>query len=361
MAGVKPELLWRTTEEMQNTMAKEKEVKKDGQSQGQLLVSAISAAVEKGFGTSLKPFIDAQEKTNQAVAETLKNISASQEELVKGLHELALGNVEAAIDGDTKTIDAAWPKKGGGNPSDPSDATMQSHAGDATMASARRKSDATSSTDATDATDPTDASEVNADATSADSVDPTNYSDPNQSSDDGSDKSNPGDLNEDATANARAQSKGGSNQMKPGGASHDPGIAAAARRKKTTSVADISAAAKAIRTLQAERNTLLEERSQLMGENKKLRNRVGAIEASLERYAERVERKSITPEISALMEKSGYDVRELMSSKQRLSVTDVDTMLANSGVGLEPSMRAAFKNQLLQLGLMETGEVKRFQ
>ena len=126
-------------------------------------------------------------------------------------------------------------------------------------------------------------------------------------------------------------------------------------------MASIAAAAKAIRTLQAERRQLLANNEGLVTENKKLRNRVGAIEASLERYADRVERKSITPEISALMEKSGYDVRELMSSKQKLSVSDVDGMLANSGVGLEPSMRAAFKNQLLQLGLMETGEVKRFQ
>lgn len=81
----------------------------------------------------------------------------------------------------------------------------------------------------------------------------------------------------------------------------------------------------------------------------------------MERYAERVERKSITPEISALLEKGGWDVRELMASKQRLSVNDVDIMLSQSGVTLEPAMRAAFKNQLLQAGLMDQGQVNRYQ
>jgi regulator of replication initiation timing len=333
-------------------MAKDTKEKEAGQSKGELLSNAISAAVEKSFNAGLKPFIDAQEKTNQSFSEALKSISAAQEELAQGLHELALGNVEAALDEDApktkkKDINAAWPKKGGG------DATMQSDASDPSMAA---KSNASDASDATDASDPS----MNADASATGDLDPTNYSDPNQSSDAGSDKSEPGDLNEDATSNARSQSKGGSNQMKPGGASHDPGIAAGSDRKRTH-VAEISAAAKAIRTLQAEKKTLYAEREQLVIENKKLRNRVGAIEASLDRYAERVERKSITPEISALMEKSGYDVRELMSSKQRLSVSDVDTMLASGGISLEPSMRAAFKNQLLQLGLMETGEVKRFQ
>lgn len=329
-------------------MAKETK-EKDGQSQGQLLVNAISAAVEKSFSSGLKPFIDAQEKTNQGFTEALKGISASQEELIKGLHELALGNVEAAME-DKTTIQANWPKKGASD-----GGAMQSDATDATMSSARHHD----ATDATDASDPSDAT-VNADASATGDLDPTNYSDPNQSSDAGSDKSEPGDLNDDATSHARSQSKGGSSEMKPGGASHDPGIAASADRRGV-SVASISAAAKAIRTLQAQNKSLYAEREQLVTENKKLRNRVGAIEASLERYAERVERKSITPEISALMEKSGYDVRELMSSRQKLSVSDVDAMLANSGVGLEPSMRAAFKNQLLQIGLMETGEVKRFQ
>lgn len=118
-------------------------------------------------------------------------------------------------------------------------------------------------------------------------------------------------------------------------------------------MASISAAAKVIRSLKAENEGLKEQ-------NRRDRNRIAAIEASLERYAERVERRSVTPEIQSLLEKSGYDVREMLSSKQRMTVNDVDAMFASSGVPLEPQMRAAFKNQLLQMGLMETGEVRRF-
>jgi regulator of replication initiation timing len=320
---------------------KEKDQKKvTGQSSGQAVVSAISAAVEKGFASGLKPYFDAQEKTNKALLEAVGNISASQEELIKGLHELALGNLEAAGEADVEEVQA-----------DATDATMAAKKGrDSTDPTGDpTEDDSTGNGDATDATD--DDATVQADATASD-VDPTNFSDPDQDSGAGSDKSDPGNMNEDATARAKSNARQGSTEMTPGGASKSPGIAASARRG--TSVAQISAAAKVIRSMQA-------ERAQLLSENKKLRNRVTAMEASIERYAERVERKSVTPEIQALLEKSGYDVREMMSSRQKLAVSEVDTLLANSGVGLEPSMRAAFKNQLLQLGLMDSGEVRRYQ
>ena len=113
------------------------------------------------------------------------------------------------------------------------------------------------------------------------------------------------------------------------------------------------AAAKVIRTLTVQNK----DRKDV---NNRLKNRVTALEASVERYADRVERRSVTPEIMSLLEKSGHDVRELMASKQRLSVVEVDDMLSKSGVMLEPAMRAALKNQLLQAGLMENGEVRRW-
>jgi uncharacterized coiled-coil protein SlyX len=119
-------------------------------------------------------------------------------------------------------------------------------------------------------------------------------------------------------------------------------------------VGNIAAAGKVIRTLNAQ---LAEQRE----DNRRLKNRVKAMEASVERFAERVERKSITPEISALLEKNGYDVRELMASKTRLTVAEVDNILANAGVNLDPTTRMAFKNQLLQGGYMEQGQVTRYQ
>ncbi len=306
-------------------MAKEKDSKKDSQSQGAILAAAISAAVDKGFKSAIEPFITASETSSKAVLETLHNISESQEALVKGLHELALANIDAATDGEVPTEDAP-------------DADSVEAGTDPTMAMARQ--DATDDQTQEDATSQgDDASEVDAEG------DPTNYSSSEQGDD-----ATPGDLNKDASSNAKSNARSGSTNLKPGGAAISKGIAAA---RRSTGVAQISAAAKVIRTINAEKQALVLE-------NSRLRNRIGAVEASLERYADRVERKSVTPEIHALLEKSGYDTRELLASRTKLSVTDVDSMLLNSGANLEPQMRAAFKNQLLQAGLMETGEVRRW-
>lgn len=317
--------------------ATEKPEKKE--SQGKLLVDGIAAAVEKSMTTAFSKVQKEQGDVNKKILSTLESISASQTELVSGLHELALGKLEAAVEEPEEQEEEVELDAAG-------DATVA----DATMASARRKkADATDSTDATqaDATadDASDATDAQAAAVEADATDPTNFT----SSDQG-ENSTPGDLNPKMPARAHSNARQGSTQLTPGGGKSNPGIAASARRG---TVAQISAAAKMIGSLRAENANLREQ-------NSRQQNRISAIEASLERYADRVERRSVTPEISALLEKSGYDVRELMSTKQRLSVHDVDQMFASSGVPLEPQMRAAFKNQLLQLGLMETGEVRRF-
>jgi hypothetical protein len=317
------------------SMAKEKEKKSNGQSSGQVLVSAISAAVEKGISTGLKSFIVAQEETNKKVTAALETISASQEELVKGLHELALGNVDAATDDDEDAIAAA---------------AVEADATDATMSADKGKDSTDDSTDPTQ--DATDDATMDASAAGADELDPTNFDSTSQ--DDTGSGSNPGDLNKNASSHAKrnARSGAGDDAKKAGGKAIDKGIAAS--KSKGVSVGTIAAAAKVIRSLRAEIGDLGED-------NRKLRHRVKAMEASMERYAERVERKSVTPEIAALLEKGGYDLRELMASKQRLTVNEVDNMLAASGVILEPTIRAAFKNQLLQAGLMEQGQVNRFQ
>lgn len=311
-----------------------KEEKKKNQSSGQTLVTAISAAVSKGIESSFKVFVDEQKKTNETMSKALESISASQEELVKGMHELAAGSIDAAArddedeeDDDIEVIDA--------KASDPSDATMTS---------ARK-----SASDATDATDPSDAS----DATDVDAeVDPTNYNASEQN-----DGAEPGDLNPDASANYREQSKGpASSRIKKTGRDGDSRGIAAAKDKRHNGgvlVAKSMAAARVIRTLTAQNKDLRDK-------YKRQQNQIASLQASVERYAERVERRTITPEIASLLEKSGHDVRELLASKTRLTVAEVDDLFLKSNVQLEPAMRAAFKNQLLQAGLMEQGEVRRY-
>jgi hypothetical protein len=300
-------------------MAKDEKQKEKGQGNGQVLVDAISAAVGKGFEGVLKAFSEKQEETTKKLTDALGSISASQEELVKGLHELALSSVAAAADVDE---------------TEEEEIEINADATDATMASAKH--------DATDASDPTDASDVEA------NMDPTNYTSSEQGDD-----ADPGDLNKDAESHAtrNARSGAGDDATKAGGKSVSKGIAAS--KEKGTFVAKSMAAARVIRALKAENIELKATREQL-------KNRVKAVEASMERYAERIERKTVSPEISALLEKNGYDLRDLMGSKQRMSVADVDQVLANAGVPLEPQIRASIKNQLLQAGLMEQGEVRRY-
>ncbi len=317
----------RTLHAEKEVAGEKKPEKKESPSQGQLMIAGIAAAVEKSMTTAFSAAQKEQAKVNEKVLSALESISASQAELVSGLQELALGRLESAAEVDeeeqeeTDDVKAARKK-----------ASVDPTADDATS---------------DDATEEADEEQAAADdAVEADATDPTSYTSEEQGDD-----ADPGDLNPDASSNARSNARSGSTKLSPGKAGKNPGIAASKEKKGT--LVQISAAAKMIRSLRAENDHLKQE-------NKRQQNRISAIEASLERYADRVERRSISPEISALLEKSGYDARELMSSKQRLSVADVDQMFAQSGIPLEPQMRAAFKNQLLQLGLMESGEVRRF-
>ena len=312
---------------------------KKKKSSGQLLVAAISASVAKAIGESMGTFVTKQKETNDRVADALEKISASNEQVVKGLHDMALGEVSAgaddADDADFIDIEAT----GSSNPSDASDATMASARGDASDGS-----DPTADgTDPSDASDGTDMSDVDA------SVDTGDRS----PQDDTGSGSTPGNLNPHARDNYNEQSKGpaSSRISKTGSTGTSRGIAAA--RERGTFVARSMAAAKVIRSLTAQNQQLRET-------NKRFQNRVAALEASVSRYADRVERRTITPETASLLEKGGYDVRELFASKQRLSVNEVDELFTKSGIQLEPAMRAALKNQLLQAGLMEHGEVRRW-
>jgi hypothetical protein len=90
-----------------------------------------------------------------------------------------------------------------------------------------------------------------------------------------------------------------------------------------------------------------------------LENKVEALEAQIENYAAKVDRRSVAPELGTFLAKNNIDVRELRAEGRKLSVHEVDTMFASSPVNLDPTTRMWFKNQLLEQGLMETGEIHR--
>lgn len=94
-------------------------------------------------------------------------------------------------------------------------------------------------------------------------------------------------------------------------------------------------------------------------QNERLSNRIEAMQAQIELHAENVARRSITPELAALVEKSGESVARLTAQGKVLSVAQVDQMLDNAGAQLDPTTRAMMKNQLFAAGMMDEGKVIR--
>jgi hypothetical protein len=90
-----------------------------------------------------------------------------------------------------------------------------------------------------------------------------------------------------------------------------------------------------------------------------LENKIEALNAQVEQYAERVDRRSLPAELTNFLAKGGHDVRELFASGKKLSVAEVDEIFASSPHQLDVTTRMWFKNQLLDKGLMEQGEVVR--
>lgn len=110
-------------------------------------------------------------------------------------------------------------------------------------------------------------------------------------------------------------------------------------------------------------HTKIAEQGVLIGKyrnhTKKLSNRIESIEAQFETFANNAGRKTVTPEVSNLMAKQGYDIGELQAAGTKLRTEQIDQALDNCGVSLEPSTRMAIKNQLYGAGVMETGEIRR--
>ena len=130
--------------------------------------------------------------------------------------------------------------------------------------------------------------------------------------------------------------------------------------KKTTVTAErvpqmAAAASKLIRSLKAEgRRLRLELRiagTKGKKTTRKLLNRINALEAQAERYAEHIDRRTVSPEVLNLLAKQGVDIRELQAESRKLSVGEVDNMLDSSGVPLDAVTRMTIKNQLLAASL----------
>ena len=97
-------------------------------------------------------------------------------------------------------------------------------------------------------------------------------------------------------------------------------------------------------------------------ENRKLKATVSRLEAQVERFTEMEDRRTsatIPRDLSNLAAKSGVDLREIQASGAKLSVEQVDMMIAQFGDGLDVTKRMEIKNRFLQQGLMEDGQIVR--
>lgn len=301
------------------------EVNKDKKIAEQRLATVMAAAIE----TSNKPLLEAIQASNENMSKLTKAV------LVMG----------TSMNKNSTTIQASLDKlsasRAGEKERDELDELEELLASaDVDIEAAKKgkkgKDDASedSSADSTD-----DASDDPSDMDAADaSVDPSMNADADPSADSAEmDK-----QNEDA----------GSHKNKGGAVAGGVKAAAAKVNKRVLNI--VKASAQKIGDLAA-------ANAKLSKENKAIQNQLKAQRAQLELYASRVERKSITPEVSMILEKSGHNVSELMASGQKLTVGQVDAALANSGVTLDPKERMSIKNQLLQQNMMEMGAVNRHQ
>jgi hypothetical protein len=162
-----------------------------------------------------------------------------------------------------------------------------------------------------------------------------------------------GELNKDAYS----QNKG-SKTTRTGKIGKDKSVkilprAAASSIQASSVIRELYASHRALRrkyrTLQASHTDKLESQQ----------NRIDALEAQVENYAERTDRRSVSAELANFLAKNNVDVRELRAEGKTLAVSQVDQIFASAPVELDPTTRMWFKNQLLQAGLMEQGEIHR--
>lgn len=144
-------------------------------------------------------------------------------------------------------------------------------------------------------------------------------------------------------ARGRMKSKGVLERVKSRGR-HVEAMAAAAE--------EISENRRMLRELHAEVGNLRRMTKSQRGVIKKM-------EAQQDMFSEHITRRTLPPEAAALLQKSGVDAGTLYAEGRKLSVGQVDQMLAEGAPGLEPKERMGIKNILLQHGLMDEGVINR--
>jgi hypothetical protein len=90
-----------------------------------------------------------------------------------------------------------------------------------------------------------------------------------------------------------------------------------------------------------------------------LKKKMRSVGKQVSAAAEKVTRRSVPAEVTGLLGKASIDASALQASGRKLTVEEVDGVLAGCGIEMDSTRRMAFKNSLLAAGLMEDGQVER--
>jgi len=91
----------------------------------------------------------------------------------------------------------------------------------------------------------------------------------------------------------------------------------------------------------------------------KLGHKIEKLQAQVTDAAQRMSRRSLSPEITAMMAKANIDPVDMFRSGSKLSVAEVDGVISSSGIPMNPVDRVAWKQAFLHAGLMDEGRVER--
>jgi len=111
--------------------------------------------------------------------------------------------------------------------------------------------------------------------------------------------------------------------------------------------------------LKAARRQLQEQQTVHASAIAKLNHKMDKLNTQVTAASATLGRRSISPEISAMLAKSNIDASDLFRTGTKMSVAEVDGILASSGLNLNSQDRMAMKNSFLKAGLMDIGQVER--
>jgi hypothetical protein len=287
----------------------------------EVLATIIASAVKQGVTAAVQPLVE----QNKKLGKRLARIAASQEEISVKLDESVLAQDEDDLEED---VEASADADEDDDEDDVEASADEDDEDDDEPIRAAKKTKDTS-----------DDEEDGYNDDDEDYVDATN-DDPDMTD------LNDNDVDDKSKKNSPT-GKAGRPQPKPGLAAKGRMTAAAVKLDRTN------------KKLRARLATLSASDAKKGKELRKLATQVESLNAQVDRYAETVDRRTISPELRTLLSKAGHDIGDLVASGQKLDTDAVDKAFKDSGLVLDVVSRIALKNQLVQHGLMGQGEIKR--